>query len=223
MILDGIALQLWHASPEIHVCSITPAATMSDKSHRFGKVGEGDSDLQIELYEAVYAELRAIAAHKMAVERPGHTLQATALVNEAYLRLASTEACTWKSRAHFFGAAAEAMRRILVDSARRNRQLKRGGEWERVEFCEALVAAPVEEEELLLVNEALDTLAREDAIKAEIVKLRYFVGLNHQQIAEALDINEKTVRRHWQVARVRLYQIISEPPAPPEPGSLGRT
>jgi RNA polymerase sigma factor (TIGR02999 family) len=148
----------------------------------------------------------------MASERPGHTLQPTALVNEAYLRLGGAEQFKFQNRAHFFGAAAEAMRRILVDSARGHSQLKRGGDQERVELNETRIAAPVEDEKLLLVNEALDALAKEDPIKAEVVKLRYFVGLKHQEIADALDVSEPTIRRHWAVARVRLFELIARQP-----------
>lgn len=108
------------------------------------------------------------------------------------------------------------MRRILVDSARRKRQLKRGGEQERVELSETQIAAPVEDEKLLLINEALDTLAREDPVKAEVVKLRYFVGLKHQDIADALGVSEPTVRRHWAVAKVRLYELIAGETAGPD-------
>jgi len=185
--------------------------------------GRGDDTaIRNQLYEVVYAELRAIAAHKLAGERPGHTLQPTALVNEAYLRLSSANGKPWENRAHFFAAAAEAMRRILVDSARRNRQLKRGGEREQVELCDSMIIAPAEDEKLLLVHEALDALAREDPLKAEIVKLRYFVGLNHQEIAQAFNVNEKTVRRHWEVAKVRLYELISDQHAPTVPGGPGK-
>lgn len=181
-----------------------------------------DPAIRNQFYEAVYAELRTMAAHKMASERPGHTLQPTALVNEAYLRLAGANGKPWENRAHFFAAAAEAMRRILVDSARRNRQLKRGGERERVDFCESMIVAPGEDEKLLLVNEALDTLAREDPVKAEIVKLRYFVGLSHSEIAQALNVNEKTVRRHWEVAKIKLYELITAQHTQPEPRSSGQ-
>src|SRR5262245_30139830 len=176
---------------------------------------KGDALALNRLYELLYAELRGIAVQKMASERPGHTLQPTALVNEAYLRLGGAEGLKFENRAHFFGAAAEAMRRILVDSARRNGQLKRGGDRERVELNETRLAAPVEDEKLLLVNEALDTLAREDPMKAEVVKLRYFVGLKHQDIAAALGVSEPTIRRHWAVARVRLFELIAQRPAPP--------
>ena len=171
-----------------------------------GEMGAGEDAVREELYKAVYAELRGIAARKMASERPGHTLQPTALVHEAWLKFGAR---TFTNRAHFFAAAAEAMRHILVDSARRRSQLKRGGDLERLELFEAAIAAPDPSEKLLMVNEALDTLAREDPLKAEIVKLRYFVGLSHQEIADALEVNEKTVRRHWEVGRVRLYQLIS--------------
>ncbi len=180
-----------------------------------GSLRDGESDAASALLTRVYGELRAIAARKMASERPGHTLQPTALVHEAWLKLGAR---TFTNRAHFFATAAEAMRRILVDSARRKSQRKRGGDFERVEFFEASVAALHQSDELLMVHEALDTLAREDPLKAEIVKLRYFVGLNHEEIADALAVNEKTVRRHWEVARVRLYQLISALPGDPKAG-----
>lgn len=181
---------------------------MDDVTKLLQSAANGDSSSLDRLYELVYAELRVVAVQKMASERPGHTLQPTALVNEAYLRLGGAEGFKFENRAHFFGAAAEAMRRILVDSARRNSQLKRGGHQERVELNETRIAAPVEDEKLLLVNEALDALAREDPMKAEVVKLRYFVGLKHQEIADALGVSEVTVRRHWAVARVRLFELI---------------
>ena len=186
---------------------------MSDVTKLLRNAAEGDPVSLNQLYEQVYAELRSIAFQKMASERPGHTLQPTALVNEAYLRLGGAERFKFENRAHFFASAAEAMRRILVDSARRNRQLKRGGDQERVELYETRIAAPVEDEKLLLVHEALDDLAREDALKADVAKMRYFVGLKHQQIADALGISEPTVRRHWAVARVRLFELIARRPA----------
>lgn len=190
---------------------------MSDVTKLLSHAAQGDSHSLNQLYEVVYAELRAVAARKMASERPGHTLQPTALVNEAYLRLGGSERFKFENRAHFFASAAEAMRRILVDSARRNGQLKRGGDQERVELCETRIAAPMEEEKLLLVHEALDALAREDPVKAEVAKMRYFIGLKHQEIADALGVSEPTVRRHWAVARVRLFELISQQPAPPPP------
>ena len=186
---------------------------MSDLTQLLGHAAGGDRHSLNQLYELVYAELRAMAAQKMASERPGHTLQPTALVHEAYLRLGGAEGFPFKNRAHFFAAAAEAMRRILVDSARRHGQLKRGGDQERVELNETSIAAPMEDEKLLLVNEALDALAREDPLKAEVAKLRYFVGLKHREIADALGVSEITVHRHWAVARVRLFELIAERPA----------
>lgn len=181
---------------------------MSEVTKLLIGVSGGDTISLSQLYERVYAELRAIAVQKMASERPGHTLQPTALVHEAYLRLGGAEHFRFENRAHFFAAAAEAMRRILVDNARRQGRLKRGANQERVEFHETQIAAPVEDDKLLLVNEALDALAAEDPIKAEVVKLRYFVGLKHQEIADALGVSEPTVRRHWAVAQVRLFELV---------------
>ena len=181
---------------------------MSDVTRLLQGVAQGDPGSANQLFELVYAELRAIAMQKMASERPGHTLQATALVNEAYLRLGGAQGLKFENRAHFFASAAEAMRRILVDSARHNRRLKRGGDQERVELFETRIAAPLEEDRLLEVNDALDVLAQEDAVKAHVVKLHYFVGLQHQEVAEALGVSESTVRRHWTVAKVRLFEII---------------
>jgi len=186
---------------------------MSDVTKLLENAAGGDAHSLNQLYEQVYAELRTIAAKKMATERPGHTLQPTALVHEAYLRLGGAQGFRFENRAHFFSAAAEAMRRILVDSARRHVQLKRGGDLERVELHETRIAAPVEDEKLLQINEALEALAREDPLKAEVVKLRYFVGLKHQEIADALGVAEITIRRHWAVARVRLFELIAGQPA----------
>jgi RNA polymerase sigma factor (TIGR02999 family) len=187
---------------------------MSDVTKLLGNAAGGDTLSLNQLYDQVYAELRAIAVRKMASERPGHTLQPTALVNEAYLRLGGAERFRFENRAHFFASAAEAMRRILVDSARRHGQLKRGGDQQRVELSETRIATPIEDEKLLLVNEALDALAREDPMKAEVAKMRYFVGLKHQEIADALGVSEPTVRRHWAVAKVRLFELIAQRPAP---------
>ena len=183
---------------------------MSDVTKLLATAAGGDTVASNRLYEQVYAELRAMAVQKMSAERPGHTLQPTALVHEAYLRLGGAKGFKFESRAHFFAAAAEAMRRILVDSARRRGQLKRGGDQERVELEETQIAAPLEDEKLLLVNEALDTLAREEPLTAEVVKLRYFVGLKHQEIADALGLGESTVRAHWAAARVRLFELIGQ-------------
>ena len=165
-----------------------------------------------ELLPLVYDELRRLAGSRMAREQPGQTLQATALVHEAWLRLAADGDSRWQNRAHFFAAAGEAMRRILVDNARRKAQLKRGGNPERIDLPESQIVAPGEDDKLLDVHAVLDELAAEDPLKAEIVKLRCFVGLNHQEIGDALGVNEKTVRRHWEVAKVRLYELITGKP-----------
>ena len=188
---------------------------MNDVTKLMGGAAGGDPLSMNQLYDLVYAELRSIAVRKMGSERPEHTLQATALVHEAYLRLGGSERFQFENRAHFFASAAEAMRRILVDSARRHGQLKRGGGQERVEWNETRIAAPEKDDKLLQVNEALDALAREDPMKAEVVKMRYFIGLKHQEIADALGVSEPTVRRHWAVARVRLFELITLASAAP--------
>jgi RNA polymerase sigma factor (TIGR02999 family) len=159
-----------------------------------------------ELLATLYEELRQLAAAKLAREKP-QTLQATALVHEAWLKLGGQR---FENRAHFFGAAAEAMRRILVERARRRGRLKRGGELERAEYFESKIVSPLKEGKLLLVHEVLDELAARDPFKAEIVKLRYFAGLENGEIGALLGVNEKTVRRHWQVAKIQLFQMISE-------------
>lgn len=173
-----------------------------------------------ELAAALYAELRQMAAAKMSAERPDHTLQPTALVHEAWLRLQPANGARWENRRHFFGAAGEAMRRILVESARRRKRLKRGGDQCRVEYEESAIKAPVEDERVLLVDEALDKLAGIDPLRADIVKLRFFAGMGHEEIAKALGVSEKTVRRHWSVAKVLLIEMIRED-APLLGGVLG--
>jgi RNA polymerase sigma factor (TIGR02999 family) len=158
----------------------------------------------------VYDELRRIAAQKIAHEPPGQTLQPTALVHEVWLRLGGDAQPRWENRAHFFAAAGEAMRRILVERARRKLRLKRGGGFVRVPLEESAIEAPAEDEKVLEVNSALEWLAVEDPQKAEIVKLKFFAGLSNQEIAGLLEVNEKTIRRHWEVAKVRLFQLVRE-------------
>lgn len=171
----------------------------------FEAVAEGDPQAAEELLPLVYNELRKLAAHKMAVEALGQTLQPTALVHEAWLRLRGNEGKRFANRAHFIAAAAEAMRRILIERARRKHRLRRGGGWQRVELEHVTVAIDDPDETVLAVHEALDRLAASDPLKAEIVKLRYFVGMSHQEIATALGLAEPTVRRHWAYARSWLY------------------
>ena len=184
------------------------AGTGGEMTRILERAQKGDSKAAAALLPLVYAELRRLAADKMAREAPGQTLQPTALVHEAWLRLGGEDQPAWQNRAHFLGAASEAMRRILVENARRKLRLKRGGGNERVELHESAIEAPVDDEKILQVNEALDALAAEDPQKAQIVKLRFFAGLNHHEIAALLGVNEKTVRRHWEVAKVRLFQNI---------------
>jgi len=180
---------------------------MSDVTRFLDAMDAGDPKAAQELLPFVYEQLRRIAAAKMAQEAPGQTLQPTALVHEAWLRLGGDSQPRWQNRAHFFSSAAEAMRRILVENARRKLRLKRGGRAEHVELDSA-IQAPAEDEKVVNVSEALELLAREDPQKAEIVKLRFFVGLGNDEIAALLGVNEKTVRRHWEVAKVRLFQSI---------------
>ena len=163
-----------------------------------------------DLIPLVYEELHRLAAHQMANERPGHTLQATALVHEAYLRLVGSGPNQWKSRRHFFGAAAEAMRRILVESARRKMAVRHGGDRQRVELRESGLAIQptMADGDLLAVHEALDGLSEVDAVAAELVKLRFFVGLTHAQAAELLDLNLSAADRVWVFARAWLFEHL---------------
>jgi len=161
-----------------------------------------------ELLPLVYQELRRLAAAKMAQEMPGQTLQPTALVHEAWLRLGGDSQPTWQNRAHFLGAAAEAMRRILIDKARSKARLKRGSGEPPEELLESRIEMPAPVDEILAVNEALDRLAAEDATAAQVVKLRYFVGMSVPEVAEALGLAARTVDRHWSFARAWLKQAI---------------
>jgi RNA polymerase sigma factor (TIGR02999 family) len=187
---------------------------MNDVTLLLNNAAEGDTASLNRLYEQVYSELRAIAVRKMAAERPGHTLQATALVNEAYLRLGGSGAIKFENRAHFFGAAAEAMRRILIERARRRLAAKRGAGAEALDMDELEIASPpVDDDRLLAINEALDKLAALDPSKAELVKLRYFVGLDFNDAAAALGISVPTAKRWWAYARVWLgVEMRGEPP-----------
>lgn len=165
----------------------------------------GDSDSSEALLSAVYEELRQLARGRMAQEAAGHTLQPTALVHEAWLRLGGEAQGTWQNRAHFFGAAAEAMRRILVDSARRRQAAKRGGDAQRVELDPGALASPAKDDKALLdIHEALDKLTAVDPRKAELVKLRYFVGMTFAEAALAMEISLPTAKRWWAYARAWL-------------------
>jgi len=163
-----------------------------------------------QLLPLVYEELRRLAAAKMALETPGQTLQATALVHEAWLRLSGKEGRKWNDRTHFFAAAAEAMRRILVDNARRKQALRHGGGQRAIEMPEIAIASGPKDDQLLAVSEALDKLAAADPQKAELVKLRYFVGMTIEEAAQVLGISERTAKRQWAYARAWLAGAIRE-------------
>jgi RNA polymerase sigma factor (TIGR02999 family) len=181
---------------------------VSDVTRILVAIESGDPVAADELLPLVYHELRKLAAHKMANEAPGQTLQPTALVHEAYLRLVGKEDQQWHGRAHFFGAAAEAMRRILIDKARRKRAARHGGGQPHVDVAEVDIAAPADDDQLLAMNEALDRLAAKDKVKADLVKLRYFVGMTIEEAARILGISEPTAKRYWTYARAWLYAEI---------------
>lgn len=185
---------------------------MNDVTRILEAIRQGDSTAEAELLPVVYEELRRLAAHRMAQESGGHTLQARALVHEVWLRLADGPSQGWANRAHFFAAAAEAMRRILVDHARRKNSLKRGAGAERVELEEFGSVLNVPADELLAVHEALDRLQAEDAPSAELVKLRYFVGMTMEEAAAAMGIPLRTAERLWTFARVWLRTELRSDP-----------
>jgi RNA polymerase sigma factor (TIGR02999 family) len=168
----------------------------------------GDPKAAAELLPLVYDELRRLAAAKMANEAPGHTLQPTALVHEAWLRLSQQSRTTWKNREQFYAMAAEVMRRILVDRARRRRSRKHGGDLERVELDAVELPVPADDALVLDVHDALERLAAEDPEKAAVVKLRFFVGLENSEVAALLGVSEKTVQRHWAFAKAWLFRAM---------------
>ena len=178
---------------------------MSQLTRVLEQIQQGNEKAGDELLPLVYEELRKLAAHKMAGEAPGQTLQPTALVHEAWLRLTGAENKTWDSQGHFFAAAAEAMRRILIERARAKSRLRRGSRAEHVPLDHVTIASEDPSETVLAINEALDRLTARDPFKAEVVKMRYFVGLRQDEIAHALGVSEPTVRRHWAIARAWLY------------------
>ena len=182
-----------------------PESAMSEVTRILSAIEQGDPQAASQLLPLVYDELRKLAAHKLAQEKPGQTLQATALVHEAYLRLVDVDrAQHWNSRGHFFAAAAEAMRRILIDNARRKRRPKHGGDRQRVDLDESLCESEGEEN-LLALDDALTRLARQEPRKAELVKLRYFAGLSLEEAAACLGISRATADRYWSYARTWLF------------------
>jgi RNA polymerase sigma factor (TIGR02999 family) len=183
---------------------------MSDVTRILNAIEQGNARAADELLPVVYEELRLLASQKMSRERPGQTLQPTALVHEAYIRLVGAEAVNWKGHTHFFAAAAEAMRRILIENARRKKRLRHGGGRHRVEMQDADLAIEVPADELIALDEALAKFAEEEPAVAELVKIRYFAGLTLEQAAEILGIARRTADRHWAYARAWLHREIAK-------------
>jgi RNA polymerase sigma factor (TIGR02999 family) len=185
---------------------------MSEVTRILATIQQGNSKATEELLPLVYNELRKVAGQMMARERSGQTLQPTALVHEAYLRLVGADqSARWAGRTHFFGAAAEAMRRILVEAARRKKRLKHGGQLERVELDVMELALPMPEDELLALDEAVERLDAVDAQAAAVVKLCFFVGLTQEQAAQELGISLATAERRWSFARAWLFREVQRP------------
>ena len=187
-----------------------PANNMNDVTRILKTIDEGDPTAASQLLPLVYDELRKLAAQRLAQEKPGQTLQATALVHEAYVRLVNVNSPQqWDSRGHFFAAAAEAMRRILIDNARRKARPKHGGEWTRVDLNEAVAVTDQPPDNLIELDEAITRLGAEEPVKAELVKLRFYAGLTVAEAAQVLGISVATAERYWTYARVRLYCDIN--------------
>ncbi len=187
---------------------------MSEFTRILNAVQVGDAKAQEDLLPLVYNELRHLAARKMAHESGTQTLQPTALVHEAWLRLGGDEQPTWESRTHFFCSAAEAMRRILIDRARRKQAVRHGGGQERCDIDDVEIAAPSQDDELLAVDDVLDRFATREPRKAELVKLRYFAGMGLKEAGQVLGISEPTAVRWWTYSKTWLYQAIQETRGP---------
>jgi RNA polymerase sigma factor (TIGR02999 family) len=183
---------------------------MNDVTRILNAIEQGDDDATDTLLPLVYDELRQLAAQKLSHERPGHTLQATALVHEAYIRLLGSEVSSFTNRNHFFGAAAEAMRRILVDRARSKKRLKRGGAHQRIEINDACIAVESAPDALLILDEALTQLAQIDPEAAKLIQLSFYGGLTLEQGAEVLGVSLRTAYRHWAFARAWLYDAVAK-------------
>jgi len=181
---------------------------MSEITQVLQAIGRNEASASEELLPLVYEELRRHAAARMAHESPGQTLQPTALVHEAWLRMFGDGGHRWENRAHFFGAAAQAMRRILIENARRKSRLKRGGHQQRLDIDQLDLAATTPDDKVLLIDEALERLRARDPEKAGVVTLKFFGGLTNQQVAETLGVTERTVERHWAYAKAWLFQSI---------------
>ena len=184
-------------------------SNVSDITRILKSFDKGDPKSAEELLPLIYQELRKLAALKMAKESPNQTLQPTALVHEAYLRLVDRKTDReWDHRGHFFAAAAEAMRRILVDKARRKRAVRHGGNLSQTELAESRIVAGPTDDQILLAHEALESLAKVDPVKAEVVKHRFFVGMTNTEVAKVMNLSEATARRHWEYARAWLFSEI---------------
>lgn len=181
---------------------------MSDITLMLQAVARGERQASSDLLPLVYEELRGLAAARMARESSGQTLQPTALVHEAWLRLVGEGNRSWENRAHFFGAAAEAMRRILIENARRKSRLKRGGGLARVDIAELDLADTTPDDKILLIDEALEKLQTEDSEKARIVVLKFFGGLTNQEVAQSLGVTERTIERQWAFAKAWMFRSI---------------
>lgn len=184
---------------------------MNDVTRILSQIEQGDGNAAEQLLPLVYEELRKLAAARLTREKPGQTLQATALVHDAYIRLVDVQkAQHWNSRWHFFAAAAEAMRRILIEQARKKNRQRHGGQFNRVELDDAQLSTNLPPDELLMLNDAIDALAAHDRVAAELVKVRYFAGLSMEQAAEAMGIARSTAYEHWTYARAWLFAALRD-------------
>ncbi len=188
----------------------TPSSTRQEVTQLLGEWSGGDDGALEKLVPLVQSELHRLAHHYMSRERPGHTLQTTAILNEAYLRLVDDTKPVWQGRSHFIAAAAQMMRHIMVDHARKHQSLKRGGGALKVTLDEAALITETRSQELLDLDEALERLAAQDARKSQIVELRYFGGLTVEETAEFLKLSQRTVEREWTAAKAWLYRELSE-------------
>ena len=193
----------WRTAAPSDICH-----SLSDVTRILASIQQGDPKAADELLPLVYAELRRLAAYKMAHSAAGHTLQPTALVHEAWMRLVGSENPTFDSRAHFFAVAAEAMRHLLIDNARRKLARRHGGGLQRVDFEYVDIALPADEDHLLALNDALERLAARSPVEAQVVKLRFFVGMTVEESAEVLGLSERTVKQYWAHAKTWLYREI---------------
>jgi RNA polymerase sigma factor (TIGR02999 family) len=183
---------------------------MSDITRILPAIEQGDARAADELLPLVYQELRRLAAQKMSHEPPGKTLQTTALVHEAYIRLVGSDDHDWSGKTHFFAAAAEAMRRILIDNARRKQRIKHGGGQQKIDLNDAEIAIETPSDDLIALDEALEKLAKTDKVKADLIKLRYFAGLTLEQAAGLLNLPERTAKRYWAHVLAWLYRQINK-------------